>query len=256
VTRVIDLHSHVLPGLDDGARTMDDARELARRAAAEGVEVMVATPHVRTDYPTTADQMERALRDLRDELVLHEVPIRILPGGEISLELLWELPHDDLVRFTLGQAGRYLLLEFPYRGWPLALEPAVTRLLGAGMTPLLAHPERNPDVQDRPGRLASLVAAGALVQVTAGSLAGYLDRSSQTTAEKLLDLGLVHVLASDAHGPHIREGGMAAATEVIGDEELATYLTQEAPAAIVAGEVVPPIPTGRSPRGRSAGIFR
>jgi len=250
---VIDLHSHVLPGLDDGTRTVEEARELARRSATEGVEVLAATPHVRIDYPTRPDQMESGLNELRDELVLHEIPIRLIPGGEISLELLWELPHDDLVRFTLAQTGRYLLLEFPYRGWPFALEAAVKRLAATGITPLLAHPERNSEVQDHPNRLAQLVGAGALVQVTASSLVGRLDRSSQWTAEKLIDLGLVHVLASDSHGPHIREGGLRAAAEAVGDAQLARYLTREAPAAIVAGEPIPPVPRAAQAAFRPVG---
>ena len=107
---------------------------------------------------------------------------------------------------------------------------------------MLAHPERNPEVQDRPARVEALVEAGALVQVTGASLDGRLGRASKLTAKRLLELGLVHVLASDAHGPHIREGGLAAAAEAVGDDGLARYLTREAPAAIVAGEPVPPAP--------------
>ena len=193
--------------------------------------------------------MERGVKELRDDFARHAVPVRILEGGEVSLDLLWEVSHDELVRFSLAQTGRYLLVEFPYRGWPLALDSAVPALVNAGLTPLLGHPERNPDVQDHPERLGSLVEAGALVQVTAGSLAGRLDRSSQATAQKLIRLGLVHVLASDSHGPHIREGGMAAAAEAVGDSELARYLTQEAPAAIIAGNSLPAPPPFRDGAG-------
>jgi protein-tyrosine phosphatase len=252
VAVVIDLHSHILPGVDDGARTLEEARDLGRLAAEDGVEAITATPHVRADFPTSVERMERGVQELRGDFARHDVPVRILEGGEISLDLLWEVPHDDLVRFTLAQTGRYLLLEFPYRGWPLALESAVPALVDGGLTPLLGHPERNPDVQDHPERLGSLVEAGALVQVTAGSLAGSLDRSSQATAQKLIRLGLVHVLASDSHGPHIREGGMAAAAEAVGDPELARYLTQEAPAAIIAGNSLPAAPPFRN-GARSAG---
>jgi protein-tyrosine phosphatase len=239
---VIDIHTHILPGVDDGARSVEEARELALRASDEGVEAIVATPHVRTDFPTSADRMEQGVLELGEDLARHEVPVRILPGGEIALDLLWELPHQELVRFSLAQTGRYLLLEFPYRAWVPALDAAVRGVLEAGLTPILAHPERNPDVQDRPARLADLVEAGALVQVTAVSLAGGLDASSRITAEKLLRLGLVHVLASDAHGPHVREGGMAAAAEEV-DDDLAAYLTRDAPAAIVAGRALPERPS-------------
>ena len=124
----------------------------------------------------------------------------------------------------------------------MALDSAVTRLVQLGVTPLLAHPERNPEVQDRPDRLRSLVDSGALVQITAASLDGGRDRAAQAAALRLLDLGLVHVLASDSHGPHISREGLGAAARNIGDAELARYLTFEVPEAIIAGAPVPDRP--------------
>ena len=239
---VIDLHSHILPGVDDGARTLAEARELARSAVADGVEAIAATPHVRADFPTTADVMEEGVAELRADFHKEGIPLQVLHGGEIDLGLLWAIPPGELARLTIAQTGRYLLLEFPYRSWPLALDSAVLGLVKRGFTPLLAHPERNPEVQDRPARVEALVEAGAVVQVTGASLDGRLGRASQLTAKRLLELGLVHTLASDAHGPHIRMGGLAAAAEAVGDDVLARYLTREAPAAIVAGEPVPPVP--------------
>jgi protein-tyrosine phosphatase len=239
---VIDLHSHILPGVDDGARTLAEARELARSAVADGVDAIAATPHVRADFPTTPDVMEEGVAELRADFHEKGIPLQVLHGGEIDLDLLWAIPPGELARLTIAQTGRYLLLEFPYRSWPLALDSAVSGLVKQGITPLLAHPERNPEVQERPARIESLVEAGALVQVTGASLDGRLGRASQLTAKRLLELGLVHTLASDAHGPHIREGGLAAAAEAVGDDTLARYLTREAPAAIVAGGPVPPVP--------------
>ena len=242
---VIDLHSHILPGVDDGTRTLREARELALVAAADGVEAIAATPHVRPDFPTTAEVMEEGVAELRADFEEEGIPVQVLHGGEIDVGLLWAIPPEELARLTIAQTGRYLLLEFPYRTWPLALDSAVSGLVQRGITPLVAHPERNPEVQDRPARVEALVEAGALVQVTAASLDGRLGRASQATAKRLLELGLVHTLASDAHGPHIRQAGLAAAAEAVGDEKLARYLTKEAPAAIVAGEPVPPGPQVR-----------
>ena len=242
---MIDLHSHILPGIDDGVRTLDEACDLAYTAAVDGVKVIAATPHVRADHPTTVEMMEAGVAALRAELLAEEIDLQIVHGGEIDLGLLWAVPRDELRRFTLAQTGRYLLLEFPYRGWPLALNSSVSALVEQGITPLLAHPERNPEVQDRPTRLGELIAAGALAQVTAASLDGRLDRAAESTAKRLLELGLVHVLASDAHGPHIREVGLTAAVHRIGDDGLARYLTVEAPGAIVAGEPVPEFPQVR-----------
>ncbi|MGH2995969.1 MAG: CpsB/CapC family capsule biosynthesis tyrosine phosphatase, partial [Gaiellaceae bacterium] len=124
-------------------------------------------------------------------------------------------------------------------GWPASLQPALRRLRDEGLVALIAHPERNPEVQDHPARLLPWVAAGALVQVTAASLDGTLGRASRRGAQALLELGLVHVLASDAHGPHIRLGGLAAAADSLGDTGLARHLTLDVPAAIVAGDEVP-----------------
>ncbi|TMK79667.1 MAG: hypothetical protein E6G45_02925 [Actinobacteria bacterium] len=242
---MIDLHTHILPGVDDGARSPAESRALALEAAGEGVSVLAATPHVRADFPTTAEMMEKAVTELRADFAEQGIPVEVLHGGEIDLGVLWAIPHDELRRLTLAQTGRYLLLEFPYRGWPLALDSAVPQLVELGITPLLAHPERNPEVQDRPDRLGDLVAAGAIVQVTSASLDGRLDRASQAAGVRLLELGLVHVLASDAHGPHVRGAGLGAAARSIGDDDLARYLTVEAPGAIVAGEPLPEFPRVR-----------
>jgi protein-tyrosine phosphatase len=250
---VIDLHSHILPGLDDGSRTVEDARELARRAAADGVTAIAATPHVRADYPTRPEEMERGVLALRDDFVEQRIPVEVLHGGELDLEMLGSLDEDALRRFSLARSERYLLLEFPYSGWPFGLEETVHLLTLNGFVSVLAHPERNREVQSSPGRLSEAVRLGALVQLTAASVEGRIGRRSQKTATRLLDAGLAHVLASDAHTPEIREAGLARAVEAVGDDALATYLTVEAPGAIVAGEAVPGPPP--KPRRRRFVLF-
>lgn len=249
---MIDLHSHVLPGLDDGAQTVAASVELARAAATDGIATLAATPHVRSDYPTTPEQMEAGVDAVRAELDAAGVAIEIVPGGEVAFDRLPELSRDELTRFTLGQTGRYLLVEFPYGGWPLALEQRVFELLASGLTPLVAHPERSRDVQADPGRLERAVAGGALVQITAASLDGRLGRAPKIAAEGLLRRGLAHVLASDAHAPDVRAVGLSEACRVVGDDRLARWLVEDAPAAILAGEDVPERPTARR---RRFGIF-
>ncbi|MGH3036417.1 MAG: tyrosine-protein phosphatase [Gaiellaceae bacterium] len=241
-TALIDLHSHILPGLDDGSRTLEDARALARRAVADGVTAVAATPHVRLDYPTRPEEMERGVLRLREDFVAQGIDVEVLHGGELDLGMLATLDDDELRRFTLAQSGRYLLLEFPYSGWPAGLEETVYGLGLRGLVAVLAHPERNRAVQSHPRRLAEAARMGALVQVTAASLDGRLGRSSQKTAVRLLELGLVHLLASDAHTPEIREAGLADAAAAAGDEALARFLTVDAPTAIVAGEALPERP--------------
>ena len=239
---MIDLHSHILPGLDDGARKLEESRELARLAASEGIVAIAATPHVRTDYPTRAEQMELRVAELRRDFAEQGIAVEVLHGGEIAFDMLPRLDEDELRRFTLAQGGAYVLLEFPYGGWPLGLERTVRELTASGTRAILAHPERNHEVRADPAQLAEAVQAGALVQITAASLDGRLSRSSREAAHRLLELGLAHVLASDAHTPDVREAGLAAAVEAVDDERLARYLTVEAPGAIVAGEPVPDPP--------------
>lgn len=250
---MIDLHAHILPGLDDGARTIEEARDLARRAFADGVTAVAATPHVRDDYPTRAEEMEERVAELRRDFGEQGIAVQVLHGGEIDLAFGGTLSSGELRRFTLAQNGRHLLLEFPYRGWPVDLSESLVELVELGLVPVLAHPERNRDVQAAPERLADLVPLGALVQVTAASLDGRLGRSSRDAAFRLLELRLVHVLASDAHTPGIRAAGLAAAAGALGDSGLARYLTEEAPAAIVAGEAVPEPPA--LPRRRRFIVF-
>jgi protein-tyrosine phosphatase len=245
---MIDLHSHILPKVDDGVRSLHHARELAARAAAEGIEAIAATPHVRNDYPTTAERMEHGVEELRADFGAAGIRIKVLHGAEIALDRLPDISPDELRRFTLAQTGRYVLLECPYSGSPVALMPAIRALTGQGVTPLIAHPERNPQVQARPARLDALVESGALVQLTAASIDGRLGRRSRAAAFDLLRRGLAHVMASDAHGPHLRGAGLASAAEALGDQAVADYLTTESPHAIVAGEAVKPPPRLRRRR--------
>ncbi len=236
---MIDLHAHILPGVDDGARTVEEAREIGLAAAADGITAIVATPHVREDYPTTPGTMERSVAALRQDFTRRGIPVDVLTGGEVSTSTLWDLSPEDLTRFTLGGTGVYLLLECPYSGWPPALDLAVSKLVGSGLRPVLGHPERNPEVQDRPDRLAAFVEMGGIVQVTAASVVGRMGPAPMRTVMRLLELGAVHVIASDVHGSHIRDGGLSAAAEVLESAELARYLTTDAPGAIVAGLPLP-----------------
>ena len=236
---MIDIHSHILPGLDDGVATIEEARELARTTVADGVTAIAATPHVRDDYPTTPEQMEAGVAALRADFAAEGIPLEVLHGGELALESVGSLSDDDLRRFTIGQTGRYLLLEFPYFGWPLALRSIVFNLQLKGFTALLAHPERNGEVQAAPERLRELVDAGVGVQVTAASIDGRGGRTARRTARALIELGFVHAIASDAHSPSLREAGVAAAARELDDEDLARFLTVEAPAAIAAGRALP-----------------
>jgi protein-tyrosine phosphatase len=215
---------------------------MARSAVADGVTTLAATPHVRDDYPTTPEEMEQALEALREALRSEAIELEVAPGGELALEHIARLGSDELRRFGLGGNDRWLLVEFPYTGWPLGLPRIAERLAGDGFGIVLAHPERNPDVQAVPGRLQDFIDEGMLVQLTAASVDGRLGKRTRETSFTLLELGLAHLLASDAHAPSIREIGLSAAVASIGDEALARWLTADVPAAIVAAAQPPDRP--------------
>ncbi len=215
---------------------------MARSAVDDGIRAVAATPHVRDDYPTDADEMEHVVGTVRAALAEHSIPLELLTGGEIALDMLPQLSDAALRRFGLGGNPRYLLLEPPYRGWPLGLEQTVFELQLRGFSVVLGHPERNDTVQEMPERLERLVEMGTLIQLTAASVDGRLGPRAQKTALRLLELELAHLLASDAHAPTVRQVGMSAASRTIGDEALARWLTDEVPAAIVADGELPPRP--------------
>lgn len=241
---MIDLHSHILHGIDDGARSIGDSVEIARAALADGITTIAATPHVRDDWPTDVALMEERVEELRAELERERIALDLRTGGEIALEWLPRLSPEDLRRFGLGGNPRYLLVETPYYGWPLALPDRLLSLLADGFTPVLAHPERNAEVQTHPEALARLVEGGVLVQVTAASVEGRIGRRTRECALRLIDGALAHMLASDAHHASVREVGMSAAVEVLGHGALARWLTRDVPAAILADAPIPPRPPG------------
>jgi protein-tyrosine phosphatase len=197
---------------------------------------------VREDYPTTAEVMERRVAQVREALAEADIELELRTGGEVAIDWLRHLERDELRRFGLGGNPNYLLVEFPYFGWPLDLPDQLFHLQLVGITPVLAHPERNADVQTSPQRLEPIAEGGTLIQLTAASLDGRLGRGPRETGLKLIDLGLAHLIASDAHHPGIRTVGMTAAAEAVGDETLARWLTEDVPRAIVEDSRLPDRP--------------
>lgn len=228
-----------MPGLDDGAKDVKEALGICAAATADGTTVIAGTPHVRDDYPTTPERMEAALAELREAA---GDSIRIVPGGELALPEVRRGPLEELRRFGLGGNPRYLLVETPYAGWPLDLAALFGDLVEAAITPVLAHPERNLEVQLRPELLVPLVAGGALVQLTAASVDGRLGPRVRRCTKELLDRNLAHLIASDAHAPDVRAVGLRSAAAAVGDEPLARWLTVEVPGAIVEGTPLPERP--------------
>jgi protein-tyrosine phosphatase len=251
---VIDLHSHILPAVDDGPDALTGSVEMARAMAADGVRVVCATPHVREDWPTTPDLMERRLEHVQSAVTDAGLEIEVRGGGEVALDQLSALNFADRARFGLGGNPRLLLLEFPYYGWPLDLTSICAALLREGVVPVIAHPERNAEVQALPERLEPVVYEGAVVQVTAASVDGRLGKRALGCAHELIDLRLAHLIASDAHSPEVRRAGMSAAVAAVGDAALGRWMTVDVPVALLAGDELPARPRVRHRRRR--GILR
>ena len=240
---MIDLHTHVLPGIDDGAADLAEAVAMCRLAAAEGCEALVATPHQRREPWWNCDAEELgALRERLQEAVGPRP--RLLAGGEIRVdgELLAEverLPGSGLLPLA---GSRSLLIEFGGRETPDTAADLVHELSVAGWRPVLAHPELIRWLAADPAAVARLVALGATVQVTAMSLTGDFGRRAQTDALRLLSAGLVHYVASDCHDTQRRPPGLRRAREgrvKVGGEELARRLTDENPRAVIEDRPLP-----------------
>lgn len=238
---MIDLHAHPLPGLDDGAPDLAAGVALVEAAAHAGVTAIAATPHVRSDFPTTSAQMRAGVDALRDALA-GIVPVDVATGAEVATSFLPGLDDDEIVHLTLGGSGRYLLVELPDYGWSVGIELSLQRLTGLGIRPVIAHPERNDLVQERPERMRPLVDAGAVLQITARTTVGERRPTADTSAA-LLRLGLVHLVASDAHSAP-REGRRSPWTVAL-DEPLRELLCVTNPASILKGDDVQAAP----PRG-------
>jgi protein-tyrosine phosphatase len=250
---VIDLHSHILPGVDDGPATMEDSLELARAAVAAGTKTILATPHINHDPRILPELIAAGLVELRAALAEAEIPLEVLPGGEIAIWRLIDFDDDTLRALALG-GGPYLLVESPFSPVIGDFEPMVLHLHQRGHRVLLAHPERCPAFQRAPNRLERLVDAGALAQLTAGSMAGAFGSTVRRFSVVLLREGLVHAVASDAHDVHRRPPGLtigfpAVERELPGIGAQQHWLTELAPAAILDGEPLPerpPLPTDGS----------
>lgn len=252
---MIDLHVHLLPGVDDGPATLGSALALARSLVAGGVGTAVATPHLRHAPPSARpDELAGRVRSLCEALAADGVELAVRPGAEV--ELLWALRAStaELQLASLGGTGRWLLVETPYGELPERFEEHLFGLVARGFAIVLAHPERSPTLQRRPDRLVAMVERGSRLQVTGGALLGRRGSASGRLARALVRDGLAHVLASDAHGadgPH--RASLSEAHEAA--ERLRTgagdALTVDGPEALLAGEDPPSLPpAGRRRRFR------
>lgn len=239
---MIDIHCHLLPGIDDGAADLDAALRLARLAVAEGISHLVCTPHIQPRrFDNTAASIAAARTAFAAALAEAEIPLRVGYAAEVRLDLaiLTGVVDGSIPLLGTWRGQGVLLLEFPDHEVPVGAERLTQWLLRRGIVPLLAHPERNRGILAKPDRLQPFLAQGCLLQVTAASLAGYFGPAPRDLARTLLLEGLVTVLATDAHNeryrpPRLREP-LALAAELIGEVQ-ARALVEDNPWAIVQGQ--------------------
>jgi protein-tyrosine phosphatase len=197
---LIDTHSHLLPGIDDGADSLEQSLAMARHAVDTGVRAVVCTPHLREPGERAAAAAAPALRGLRGALDEERLPLELYLGYELSFSFVNSVSPAELEKYCLGgSATRHLLLEVPHDHWPALADQVVHRLRLHGLTPVLAHPERNPRMQADPRLLARLLDLGAVAQGTVASLLGLFGRSAHRCLIQQLSRGEVSLLASDAH---------------------------------------------------------
>jgi protein-tyrosine phosphatase len=253
---VIDLHCHILPGLDDGPANLDFSLAMARAAVESGTQLIVATPHIRADFDVDPSEIEPRVDLFNERLQQERLPLRVLPGAEIGWAGATDLDDSQLARLSLG-SGRRVLLESPYGKKPVDLESIIAALAERGFQVVLAHPERCPLFQRDLERLRRIVDGGALCSITAGSMMGRFGQSVRAFTVEMLRNGLVHDVASDAHDHLHRPPGLVAGFDALEEEipgiaATASWFTVTAPVAILAGNEMPTRPNlenGPKPSG-------
>lgn len=242
VERAVDVHCHLLPGLDDGPVDLPEAVALAEALAADGVTTVAATPHQlgRYDRLNSAEVVREGIAEVAAACAAAGIPLEIVPGGDVRIdERLPKLLEAGEIT-SLAEAGRHLLLELPHE---LLVDPVPTiRLLRErGWQTILTHPERYRYLAGREALVASWVAEGAVVQITAGSLVGDFGRQAWDAAWRLIQLGLVAIVATDAHDPRRRPPRMTAALELLAQEagaETARRLCLAHPLRVLRGQSI------------------
>jgi protein-tyrosine phosphatase len=236
----VDLHFHLLPGVDDGPADLGESMDLARAAVQAGTGTVVATPHVREDLgPTDARDIAARVRELRSALGAAGIPLEVACGGELGHEMAFRLGRDELNLLAHGpRAARWLLVETPFHGIGEDFHAATAELRALGFGVLVAHPERSADAAlDGAAGLRREIAAGSQAQLNALSLTGGHGEDARRSAWELLAAGLVAVVASDAHGP-TRPPALRLAHEALLDGGLApaaaNALVVSAPRALLA----------------------
>lgn len=232
---MIDLHCHILPGIDDGPVDIQTSIEMARIAAGDGIETIVATPHIK-DSLHPVDELYKRVSDLNFHLEKQNIPVKVLPGGDVSAMLNSSYMKDYVINNS-----RYILLEFPHSYLPRNNKEILFSLAVQGLCPIITHPERNLAILKKPDLLFDMLHSNVLVQITAGSLTGEFGRNEQACASYLLQKRAVHFIATDGHSTDFRRpvlsAGLKYAAKIVGRKR-AEKLVWDNPGAVLKDEPV------------------
>jgi protein-tyrosine phosphatase len=220
---MVDIHHHLLPGLDDGPNTMEASIAMARLAVAEGITHVICSPHANGHYEFDPAVNAAKTEELRTRLTEQNIPLKLGSGCDFHLSFdNVKRAQVDPARFSINGLG-YLLVEVPDYGLPPGLTETFYELQLAGLTPILTHPERNPTLQNEPNRLIDWLRGGVLIQVTADSLTGHKGRHAERMAHDLLEKRWVHFLATDAHNATSRPPRLRDAHDMVATRYGASY---------------------------------
>lgn len=240
---MIDIHHHLLPGLDDGSTSLETSVAMARIAVEEGITHVVCTPHANGEYTYDPLTIAAKLEELQGRLDIEKIPLKLGRGCDfhMSYDNIQEAKADP-ARFSVNGLG-YLLIELPDYGISRELTQVLYQLRLVGLTPILTHPERNQTLQADQPRMAEWLRGGLLVQVTAGSVVGSMGKTAQRVAHQLLEKRWVHFLATDAHNITSRPPRMREAFELVANKygpDYAHALCVGNPLAVFMGKSLPP----------------
>jgi len=237
---MIDLHCHILPGIDDGAESLSESIEMCRIAVSDGISKLVCTPHhVVGKYNNNREKIIRCVEKLQACIDSEHIPLTLCPGCEIRLDLnlVENIKAGELL--TMNNSGRYITLELPNEALPKNMEEIISSLVFAGIIPIIAHPEKNHAIQNDPEIIYQLVQLGALAQLTASSLTGRLGSRIEKFSVFLLEHNLIHMLVTDAHSSRRRRPvlseGLKRLKEIVG-EKAAMEMVEAIPEKILNGE--------------------
>ncbi|MEH6840645.1 CpsB/CapC family capsule biosynthesis tyrosine phosphatase [Priestia megaterium] len=255
---MIDLHCHILPGIDDGSLNEEISLKMARKAVSEGIHTIVATPHHQNGrYLNEKKDIVQYVQKLNGLLKQKKVPLAILPGQEIRLygEILEDYQAEKIL--TLNDTGKYLFIEFPSSQVPHYTEQLLFDIQSKGLIPIIVHPERNSRLLQEPDLLYKFITNGALAQITAGSVTGRFGKKIKKFSQQLLQANLVHFVSSDAHDLEGRSFYMREALEVIQREhgQNTVYSFLENAQYVIQGQMCYKEPPEMVKKKKFLGIF-